>query len=192
VQSEKRCYNAEKTIAKYLNNIALCSAIDRESAISCSLPVGKDDRLMAYRGLIYSFVDFFHFVSRIEKCFETIILNKNILIFGPSLSIILMMELRGNKSLDCVVFDMIGVSDAISQDIYFYILKTYIRMRGKDIARRIMSHTMHGLKLHTMQSVCAATNKSRVKKLPDDATQEETADHVDLLSISNDSDSDDE
>ena len=145
---------------------------------------------MAYGGLIYSSVDFYHFVSRLEKYFETIMTNENILIFGPSLSKILMMELRGNTALGCVVSDLIGVNDYISQDVYLYIWRTYTRMRGKDIALRIMSHRTRSLKLHTRQSVCAATNMSRVKK--EVATKEETADHVDLLNIHYDSDSDDE
>ena len=102
------------------------------------------------------------------------------------------MKLRVNKALEYLVFDMIGVSDAIFRDVFFYILKTYTRMRGKDIARRIISHKTCSLKLHTRQSVCAATNKSRVTNISDDKTKEETNDHIDLLSILNDSDSDDE
>ena len=55
-------------------------------------------------------------------------------------------------------------SDVILTDLLNCILRTYSRMRGKDLVRRIMGKKTRSLSLHTQQKVAAKSDPSNYKK----------------------------
>ena len=180
-------------MSEYLDCVHSNCSLDRDVAISCALPCGKVDRLIAYGGLHYSSADFYHFVLRVEKCFERLLTNENFIIHGPTLNNLIRSTLRNNRSFENHVFLFVkcDVFTETISDVYAYILRTYSRMRGKEIARRIMGHKMRSLKLHTRQKVAAATEMSR-SKCEKEKSSVESSIHSELMKATDESDSDSE
>ena len=91
--------------------------------------------------------------------------------------------------LSCVSDILMEQTDeVIIADILKYILRTYSRMRGKDLVRRIMGKKSRSLNLHTRQKVAAASDPSwfKFKKDLDKETDaeedaDEISDHTELL-----------
>ena len=111
------------------------------------------------------------------------------MIHGPSLNHTIMIYLQACMPLGKVLTEFLDENESCIEfsEVYKYIIRTYARMRGKDITRRIMGQKRRSLSLHTRQKVAAVSDQKTYKK------QEEVSEHDELCLITEEViDSDDE
>ena len=72
------------------------------------------------------------------------------------------------------------IDKSIFNHTLVYLFKTYSRMRGKDVVRKIMARAKHNMKLHTRQKIAALSDTSTYAKK---ISNEEIDEHNELIAI---------
>ena len=137
---------------------------------------------LPFGGLKYPSTDFFKLICLIEHVFSSVLTNENLALHGGKLLKVISHHLETNDALIEQVKSFF-VSDnkndlLIIQNVITYILKTYTRMRGKDIAYKIMARGSFKPKLHIRQKCAAVVDvdtyrKTKKKKKSIDANEVE-------------------
>ena len=90
--------------------------------------------------------------SAIEYIFASVVTDENFLIFDGKLIKVVAEFLLKNTIL-CDKFKLFfageSIDNSINSYILTYVLRTYSRIRGKDVTRKMMARMKNKVKLHT-------------------------------------------
>jgi len=157
-------------IAGYLEILVeKCTCIDAETSGSAGLPTEKVDRVCAFGGLKYPSSEFFCLVGRFEHVFSSVLTNANLALHGGKLLRVILHHIETNdsfiKQVKSFFINENKSDEDVINEVITYILKTYTRMRGKDIVYKIMARGSFKPKLHIQQECAAVVNVETYRKL---------------------------
>jgi hypothetical protein len=185
-EMEAQRRNEDSTIHKHLVTLVEYGEVSSQDEL-VELPVGEVVRTDAFGGLKYPNQMFFSFVAMIENACRTCLTANNTIIHGPYIAEELRLGLIDNHNVRSLLRDccMIDTDEEVS-GISEYLVRTYVRMRGKDFVRRLMSSsrrsrsTQHRHEQAALSNPKLRINKRKKKsKKPDSVTQQddEVTDH---------------
>ena len=158
--SEKEYLRRGNTIiSKYLDILVdNFTCIDGETAWDAGLPTEKVDRLSC-GGLKYASQGFFTLICSMEHIFSSVLTNENLALHGGKLLFLIANHIKTNdfvkKQVTAFFISENSMDQGIITEVIEYLVKTYSRMRGKDIVYKIMARGKTNPKLHIRQK-CAA------------------------------------
>jgi hypothetical protein len=137
MESQRR--RKDSTIRNQLTSLVELGEVANEDELS-DLPYNEVATTDAFGGLKYPNQMFFTFVAMLENCCVHCLTANNIIVFRPYIVGEMKRELNVDLNVrtqlrDCCLLD--SIEDV--KDICEYLIRTYLRMRGKDFVRRIMS-----------------------------------------------------
>ena len=132
----KESTSRKPSLSRLLEQLAYNCSLHVVEAEVLNLPVRKVNRLMAYGGLKYPARILF--VCRIEKCFGSLLTNENLVIHRPTLNNIIMIYLQSCLLFKKYFCEFLDDSEDCLSKVSNYVIRTFARMRDKDITRRIM------------------------------------------------------
>ena len=167
--AEKECESrGGKLIGKFVDIfVDNTCCVDVDCARSAGLPTQKIEEKECYGGLKYPSKEFYCFVCAIEFMFCSVLTDENFTIFGGKLLMVVSDFVKNHPYfVDNFhkFFEGESIDDQILLDIFKYLLRTYTRMRGKDIVRKIIGRTKLNLKLHTRQKMAALSDSNTYKQ----------------------------
>jgi hypothetical protein len=180
--------NEDSTIHQHLVSVVELGEVSDEAELA-ELPAGEVTQTDAFGGLKLPNQVFFTFVAAVENTCATCLTANNVITFGPYIVKEMKRELIANCNVQSMIRECCLVKDNedVSQ-ISEYLVRTYMRMRGKDYVRRVMSSSRRSRSTQHRHEQAALSNpKLRINK----KTKKKTKKPVSVSSATNNDDSND-
>jgi hypothetical protein len=129
------------------------------------LPIGKVSRIQRYGKLKFVTLNFYRLVGTIEKICQGLFVDKSLVVFGPKLLVDVAYSMNHAAHLERLVeasMRPVLVDEDCRQphakDVLGYLVRTYLRMRGKDYVRKIMGRSKTNTTVGHRQEMAAVSN----------------------------------
>jgi hypothetical protein len=169
------------TIYNHLELLVQNGEANEEEIREVDLPVGEVLDTEAYGGMKYPNQMFFSYVAMIEKACHTGLTANRTVVHGPYIVEELRCELIASSNMQSLIRDclLLELNEDVS-DVTQYLVRTYMRMRGKDFVRRIMSasrrsrstQNCHKQAVLITPKLSPKKSKNRRKKVPSRSVNE--------------------
>ena len=138
------------SVLRYFHNNCQISSTEAKSKL---LPTSKVDRVMVFGSLVYTSVDYFHFICMIESVFVFSLSHDNLIVHGSMLISKIQNLLVNNKKVLSVITGLLPIPTdfRLINEIVNYLVLIYCRMRGKDFCFKMLSKGS-ALKVTTRQA----------------------------------------
>ena len=113
--------------------------------------------------------DFFIFVCVLESIYRSLYTEENLVMFGDNLHALIFSSIISTSYFRYQVLNFIGHNIKIDNNenisiVVYIIIKSFSRMRGKDIVRKLMAGSKKSIILHTRQNLACLSDRKMYEK----------------------------